>query len=84
MTKEDGKGKWWEGLDPQKLYAQNHPESYGSWSDGMIHKQWAWGNGVALPSAEFVSNFYDRTLDVINRYNPDLLYFDVTVYRFIL
>ncbi len=78
MTKEDGKGKWWEGLDPQKLYAQNHPESYGSWSDGMIHKQWAWGNGVALPSAEFVSNFYDRTLDVINRYNPDLLYFDVT------
>lgn len=78
MTKEDGKGKWWEGLDPQKLYAQNHPESYGSWSDGMIHKQWAWGNGVALPSTEFVSNFYDRTLDVINRYNPDLLYFDVT------
>lgn len=78
MTKEDGKGKWWEGLDPQKLYAQNHKESYGSWSDGMIHKQWAWGNGVALPSAEFVSNFYDRTLDVINRYNPDLLYFDVT------
>jgi len=78
MTKEDGKGKWWEGLDPQKLYAQNHPESYGSWSDGMIHKQWAWGNGVTLPSAEFVSNFYDRTLDVINRYNPDLLYFDVT------
>ena len=78
MTKEDGKGKWWEGLDPQKLYAQNHPDSYGSWADGMIHSQWAWGNGVAIPSEEFVSNFYDRTLDVINRYNPDLLYFDVT------
>ncbi|WP_234406638.1 alpha-L-fucosidase [Prolixibacter bellariivorans] len=24
MTKEDGRGKWWEGLDPQALYAQNH------------------------------------------------------------
>ena len=27
-------------------------------------------------------NFYNRTLDVINRYNPDLLYFDVTVAPF--
>lgn len=78
MTKEDGKGKWWEGLDPQKLYAQNHPESYGSWCDGMIHRQWAWGEGVAQPTREYVTNFYDRALDVINRYNPDLLYFDVT------
>lgn len=24
LTKADGKGKWWEGLDPQDLYAQNH------------------------------------------------------------
>lgn len=24
MTKADGKGKWWDGLDPQDLYAQNH------------------------------------------------------------
>ncbi len=78
LTKEDGKGKWWEGLDPQNLYAQNHPESYGSWCDGMIHSQWAWGNGVAIPTVEYCTNFYDRTLDVINRYNPDLLYFDVT------
>jgi alpha-L-fucosidase len=22
MTKEDGKGLWWEGYDPQDLYAQ--------------------------------------------------------------
>ena len=25
LTKADGKGTWWEGLDPQDLYAQNHP-----------------------------------------------------------
>lgn len=78
IAKADGKGKWWEGLDPQKLYAQDHPDSYGTWCDGMIHRQWAWGEGVAQPSVEYVSNFYDRTLDVINRYDPDLLYFDVT------
>ena len=48
----------------------------------MIHRQWGWGDGACLPSREFVTNFYDRTLDVINRYNPDLLYFDVTVAPF--
>lgn len=78
LTKEDGKGKWWEGYDPQKLYAQNHPLSAGSWADGMIHRQWAWGNGVCIPTQEYVTNFYDRTVDAINRYNPDLIYFDVT------
>lgn len=78
MTKEQGKGKWWEGLDPQNLYAQNHPESAGSWADGMIHRQWDWSNGAATPSQEFCTNFYDRTVDALNRYNPDLIYFDVT------
>ncbi len=78
LTKEDGQGKWWEGLDPQKLYCQDHPLSKGSWADYMVHNQWAWKDGAALPSVEFVTNFYDRTLDVINRYDPDLLYFDVT------
>ena len=24
LTKADGKGLWWEGYDPQDLYAQNH------------------------------------------------------------
>jgi alpha-L-fucosidase len=24
MTKEDGKGKWWDGLDPQQLYAHKY------------------------------------------------------------
>lgn len=82
LTKADGKGKWWEGYDPQDLYAQNHPLSENSWNNGSIHRQWAWGNGACLPSREFVTNFYNRTLDVINRYNPDLLYFDVTVLPF--
>ena len=82
LTKADGKGKWWEGYDPQDLYAQNHPLSENSRDNGMIHRQWAWGNGVCVPSQEYCTNFYNRTLDVINRYNPDLLYFDVTVAPF--
>lgn len=82
LTKADGKGKWWEGYDPQDLYAQNHSLSEDSWSDGAIHRQWGWQNGASLPSKEYVTNFYDRTLDAINRYNPDLIYFDVTVVPF--
>lgn len=82
MTKADGKGKWWEGLDPQDLYQQDHPMSDRSWNNGQIHSQWGWSNGAALPSQKFVTNFYDRCLDAINRYNPDLIYFDVTVIPF--
>lgn len=52
--------------------------SQDSWDNGAIHRQWAWGGGANLPTEEFCTNFYNRTLDVINRYNPDLLYFDVT------
>ncbi len=89
LTKEDGykpnpdgTEKWWKGLDPQKLYAQTHDFSERSWDDNGIHNQWGWENGAATPSHEFVTNFYNRTLDAINRYNPDLLYFDVTVLPF--
>ena len=53
-----------------------------SWSNSAIHSQWGWENGACPPSEAFVTNFYDRTLDAINRYNPDLIYFDVTVLPF--
>lgn len=82
LTKADGVGKWWEGYDPQDLYAQNHPRSVGSENSGTIHSQWEWGAGAAQPSKEYVTKFYNRTLDVINRYNPDLIYFDDTALPF--
>ena len=82
LTKADGKGKWWEGYDPQQLYAQNHPMSDRSWANNRIHAQWGWENGACTPSQESVTNFYDRTLDAINRYQPDLIYFDDTVLPF--
>ena len=82
LTKEDGKGKWWEGYDPQELYAQNHEPSEFTWNNSQIHAQWDWTNGASIPTQEYVTNFYDRTLDAINRYHPDLIYFDVTVLPF--
>lgn len=76
MTRADGKGKWWEGLDPQDLYAQNHPLSENSENDSMIHRQWHWGNGVARPTKEYIEKFYRRTIGLIDNYKPDLVYFD--------
>ena len=89
LTKEDGykpnadgSEKWWKGLDPQRLYAQDHDFSNNSWDNNSIHRQWGWGGGACLPTQEYITNFYHRTLDAINRYNPDLIYFDVTVLPF--
>ena len=56
--------------------------SKGSWDNGAIHSQWRWDNGACRPTPQFVTNFYDRTLDAINRYEPDLVYFDVNVLPF--
>ena len=74
LTKADGAGKWWEGYDPQDLYAQNHPVSavYG----------WEWQDTVSVPSPEYRKNFMDRSLDLMDRYHPDLVYFDDTVLPF--
>ncbi|MEO7047951.1 MAG: alpha-L-fucosidase [Ferruginibacter sp.] len=60
LTKADGKGTWWEGLDPQELYAQGH--SLG-----------------AISSQKYCEKFYNRTVDLINKFNPDLIYFDDSV-----
>ncbi|RXG26823.1 alpha-L-fucosidase [Leeuwenhoekiella palythoae] len=78
LTIEDGKGTWWEGIDPQELYAQNHPLSEDSYDNGKIHSQWNWGNGVTPPSEQYCDKFYNRTIELIDKFNPDLLYFDDT------
>ena len=82
LTKADGKGKWWEGYDPQELYAQCHEHSKGWENEGNIHGQWGWGNGASLPSEEFKQKFQNRVLQCINAYRPDMLYFDDTVLPF--
>ena len=76
LTMADGKGQWWEGLDPQDLYAQNHDLSKNSFDDGMIHQQWHWGNGVSKPDKQYIEKFYKRTIELIDKYTPDMVYFD--------
>lgn len=91
LTKEDGyklnpdgTEKWWKGLDPQELYAQNHKPSKGWESDGTIHSQWNWGKdkGASQPSEEYKMKFQNRVLECVNTFKPDMLYFDDTVMPF--
>jgi alpha-L-fucosidase len=61
VTKADGKGTAWEGLDPRDLY-------------GPVHKE-------NEPCPEFVQQFLLRVDDLIQKYHPDLLYFDDGIYH---
>ncbi len=70
LRKADGKGKWWEGLDPEELYVQNH-----SLSNSTEHF-WDWPEGVSKPSQAYLDNFYNRTTQMMDAYHPDLVYFD--------
>jgi len=78
LTTKDGKGTWWEGLDPQDLYEQRHKPSPDFNNPGKIHERWDWNNGVTPPDQAYCEKFYNRTIDLIDRYHPDLIYFDDT------
>jgi alpha-L-fucosidase len=78
LTKADGKGTWWEGYDPQDLYEQRHTPSPDFQNLGRIHSRWNWGNGVTPPDQAYCDRFFNRTMDLIYKYQPDLLYFDDT------
>jgi alpha-L-fucosidase len=69
MTKADGKGLWWEGLDPQDLYAQYHPIGHYDWPQ----------NGNPPLAKPYIEKYFNRVIDLIDKYHPDLLYFDDTV-----
>ncbi|HEY0946516.1 MAG TPA: alpha-L-fucosidase [Opitutaceae bacterium] len=78
LTKADGKGKWWGGLDLQDLYEQRHQPSPGFEKANSVHARWGWAGGVSQPDQAYCDKFYNRTVDLINKYQPDLIYFDDT------
>jgi alpha-L-fucosidase len=81
LTAADGKGKWWDGLDPQDLYAQNHPVGNAGW-EWELQPAATGPNDPRLPDAAYLTKYYNRTVDLINKYHPDLLYFDDSVLPF--
>ncbi len=75
----DGKGFWWDGLDPQELYAQTHLPSPGADNNQTFSDEWDWTHGVTIPNKPYCEKFFRRTIDLIDQYRPDLVYFDDTV-----
>ena len=82
LTRADGAGKWWEGLDPQELYTGPTfapPDGIASiaemnaWHDAR-DGQWIEEPPAANPA--FIRSWVARQRDLITRYRPDMVYFD--------
>lgn len=84
LTKVDGKGKWWEGLDPQELYTGRNivvPEGITTIKE---MKEWqqkntgAWNENPPPMNPVFTEKWFLRCQDLVDKYQPDVLYFDDT------
>ncbi len=82
LTLADGKGKWWQGLDPRMLYGIDLREYKGVESKSLTD----WSPAPAgifsnhLEYAKwYASNWALRMMDVVEKYDPDFIYTDGTV-----
>jgi len=81
LTLADGKGKWWEGLDPRRLYGIDLREyqgvtaaAYSRWSPppaGIFSRHLDYAQWYATQWAL-------RMMDVVDQYDPDFIYTDGT------
>jgi len=81
LKKEDGKGKWWEGLDPQDLYTGNVVKIPDGIKTAAEMRTWINANTALaksnpMPPAAFCENWFLRCKDLVEKYSPDVLYFD--------
>ncbi|OQD41742.1 alpha-L-fucosidase [Croceivirga radicis] len=81
LKPEDGKGLWWDGLDPRQLYGISLREykgvteaAYSAWSPP---KPGIYTNHI--PYAKwFTTQWALRIMDAIDKYDPDFIYTDGT------
>ncbi|WP_260702902.1 alpha-L-fucosidase [Edaphobacter flagellatus] len=82
LTKADGKGQWWDGLDPQELYTGRNmvmPDGIKTIAEANAwHKQndGRWLETVPPANPEFVRTWFLRCKELIDKYKPDMLYLD--------
>ncbi len=82
LTLADGAGKWWEGLDPRRLYGIDLRE-YKSVEE-KAHTGWSPPNdGIFTGHLDYAQWFATqwalRIMDVVEHYDPDFIYTDGTV-----
>lgn len=84
LTKEDGKGLWWEGFDPQALYVGPSMVIPDGITSLREMNQWhakhdgVWHEDAPPMHPEFVERWFLRCQELLDKYQPDLLYFDDT------
>jgi alpha-L-fucosidase len=81
LTKADGKGKWWEGLDPQDLYTGPSVVLPDGLTSAQAVRDWQVKNtslakSNPMPVASFCQNWFLRCQDLMDKYQPDVVYFD--------
>ena len=84
LRKEDGPGQWWDGLDPQELYTGRNivmPDGIRSIAEANAwheaHDR-VWNEAAPPMNEEFTRTWYLRCKELVDKYKPDLLYFDDT------
>lgn len=81
LTLEDGKGKWWEGLDPRYLYGINLRE-YESVAEAANTLWSPPKRGIFSDHLEFAKWYAKwwalRMMDAVDKYRPDFIYTDGT------
>jgi alpha-L-fucosidase len=82
LTKADGRGTWWDGLDPQELYGGRNlvmPDGLTTIPDANAwhaRNDRVWSEGVPPQNPAFVERWLLRCKDLMDKYQPDVVYFD--------
>lgn len=82
LTKAGGAGKWWDGLDPQKLYTGpsmlvpdgiDRIAAMNAWHDAHDGQ---WLETLPVNNDFFAPNWLARQKELVEKYRPDLVYMD--------
>jgi alpha-L-fucosidase len=78
----DGKGKPWEGHDPEQVYNKRSLVIPDGFTDMKKMLAWhdandrVWDENPPCEDPEFTNTWFLRCKDLIDSYDPDLIYFD--------
>jgi alpha-L-fucosidase len=84
LTKADGRGKWWDGLDPKDLYGGLRIPMPDDLKTAKEAQDWHhrndghWFETIPPYDNGYAEKWFLRTQDLVDKYHPDLLYFDDT------
>lgn len=82
LTKADGKGKWWEGLDPGELYCKPCIVIPDGFTSMKAAREWhdannlPWTEAAPPDDPEFAARWFFRLQDLMDTYKPDFVYLD--------